>query len=196
MSTSTSCSARCGAQRTVRAALGGQTILGTSITCSATRKSRGESMSTNCSTVCGSTMKSFGTTGTESAICSTVCHWIRSCGRPSTRGGGRTSSALVTSFRLRRASYAVPTWNEWWVTVASAIASVIRSCVAHDRSRRSLHQGALDVPPAASRAAISNEGHPLGPTERLVTHTEVSDPEQDDLVVVVVVRVCVWWWRE
>ena len=41
------------------------------------------------------------------------------------------------------------------------------------------------MPPAASRAAISNEGHPLGPTKGLVTHTEL---EQDGT------RWWWWWW--
>ena len=51
--TSTNWSAICGVQRTVRAPRGGHTILGTSITCSATRTSRGAKKSTNCSTICG-----------------------------------------------------------------------------------------------------------------------------------------------
>ena len=69
-------------------------------------------------------------------------------------GGGRISPALVTGFWLRRASHAVPSWNEWWVTVASAIAIDNRSCLTHERSRRSLRRRALPVPPAASRSPV------------------------------------------
>ena len=63
-----------------------------------------------------------------------------------------------------------------------------RTCLTQPRS---LRRRALDVPPAASRAAISNEGHPLGPTRGLVTHTEVSDLEQDGTFW----RLWwLWWW--
>ena len=74
-----------------------------------------------------------------SILCSTVCRWIRTCGRSSTRGGGRIPPALVTGFWLRRASCAVPTWNEWWVTAASAIWTAIcswRQKLLNRRSRR------------------------------------------------------------
>ena len=113
--TSTSCSASCGSRTEVRAGSSSMRILGTSITCSGTWISYGAKTSTNsCFSISGTGASSIG----ARMICSTVCRWIRSSGRPSTRGGG-IPPVLGTSFWLRRASCAVPTWNEWWVTVAS-----------------------------------------------------------------------------
>ena len=58
-------------------------ILGTSITCSATRKSRGErSPRSNCSTISGTGTSKVGSNG-ASTIWSTVCRWTRTCGRGS-----------------------------------------------------------------------------------------------------------------
>ena len=84
--TSTSCSASCGAQRTVRAARGGHTILGTSITCSATRKSKGErTPNSNYSTISGTGTSKVGS-NRASTIWSTMFRWTRST---SPRGSAR-----------------------------------------------------------------------------------------------------------
>ena len=102
--TSTNWSAVCGARRTVRAARGGHTILGTSITYSATRKSRGARMSTNCSTICGANTWSNGTTSTGSTICSTVRCCTRACGSTSSNGcwprGGRCGTVILPGVHL------------------------------------------------------------------------------------------------
>ena len=143
-------SANCGAQRTVRAPRGGHTILGTSITCS------GSGWSKTFKTPTGSTMKSKGTTGTESAICSAVCRWTRSCGQGFQSGAGRipladaTSSSELSSkysasafFCPRGASFTVMALAgfclrgaAWCCASASAIATVSRSCRKNWRNRR------------------------------------------------------------
>ena len=54
-----------------------------------------------------------------------VCARRPACGTRSS-----TSLVLVTVFCARRPSCAVPTWNEWWVTVASTMRTVCCSCLS------------------------------------------------------------------
>ena len=94
----------CGARRTVRAARGGHTILGTSITWSGTGRSRGVRMSTSCSTICGTITWNNGTSGTGSTICSTVRRCT--CGSNSSNGAGRPpAGAFPTSSPASIAKY-------------------------------------------------------------------------------------------
>ena len=92
-----------------RTARGGHTSLGTSITCSGTGKSRGVRMSTSCSTICGTTIWSNGTSGTGSTICSTVRRCTCSCGKTSSNGAGRPAAgAFPTSSPASIAKYRAP----------------------------------------------------------------------------------------
>ena len=167
--TSTNCSAISGSLSIEREQRDGDEILGTSITCSTgVCVSTSLMMSTSCAPACGKGTSSICTHGKTSTMCSSVCRWTRSCGRPSTRGGG-IPLVLETSFWLRRASYAVPTWNEWWVTVASTAATVCCSCRHHERRRRCLRRFAAPVARSASIETPTAEVLSKGYTEKKAT---------------------------
>ena len=140
--TSNSCSASCVTRTAARSGTTLSKILGTSITCSATRTSRGErTPRSNCSTTSGTGTSKVGSNG-ASTIWSTVCRWTRTCGRGSVTGRGRAPTlVLVTVSWSLGKSYAVPTLEcEWWVTVASTATTVCCSCRHHERRRRCLRR--------------------------------------------------------
>ena len=164
----------------MRAARGGHTILGTSITCSAIRKSRGARMSTNCSTICGTNTWSNGETGTGSTICSTVNpfpaaapqatvlaarrlvphprpprHPSQSTGHQPPGGGHLPEHGRTVHLAPPPPALAIVCLRraEWWLFSAKAIATLRRSCRSHCLSRRL-------PPPRGSRCVSITNGTP------------------------------------
>ena len=132
-------------------------ILGTSITCSGTRTSKATSNTNGRSTICGTGTSRAGNPGTASTIWSTVRRRSLSCGLTSESRSGRAPPG--SSYRLKssgwgmggipdrgRGVHLAPPHTpalavfcpreEWCVLSARAIATVIRSCLSHERSRR------------------------------------------------------------
>ena len=79
--------------------------------------------------------------GTGEATYPTMPALSPPCGSSSVRTPGRAPVALAV-FCARGPSCSPPStfWRLWWRFSARAIATVIRSCLAHERSRRSLRR--------------------------------------------------------
>ena len=184
--TSTNCSTTCGSLRTAREGHEDEEIMGTSITCSGTGKSKRRKKSIALSTICGT-----GASRISSMNCS-VCRATLTC-QPATsdRGAGRLPAGrgvvrnfavwcnscsspctvLVPCFCPRRAACVVPTLpKEWWVTVARTIWTAICSWRQKLLSRRSRRRRA--EPPALwARSTCNMANRPLGFRKKRLTYT-------------------------
>ena len=111
--TSTNCSAVCGTGRTRRR--GGRErleILGTSISCTGTKRSTIFRKSSNLSTICGTGTSTASNPGATSPNCSTVCRRTRTCCLTPARRSGRDPAAGTSSTSNEK--YSVPAaWGVW-----------------------------------------------------------------------------------
>ena len=94
---------------------------------------------------------------------------------------------VVTGFWLRRASCAVPTWNEWWVTVASAIWTAICSWRQKLLNRRSRRRTAEPPEETNGGARAAMERSPARVSTKITLARNTCEPRCLVVVVVVVV---------
>ena len=204
--TSTNCSTINGSDRAAREGQDDdEEIMGTSITCSATGRSKRRKKSIALSTICGTGASRICTYG-KSSINWLVCRATLTC-QPATsdRGAGRPKTGrgvvrnfavwcnscsspctvLVPCFCPRRAACVVPTLpKEWWVTVARTIWTAICSWRQKLLSRRSRRRRA--EPPALwARSTCDMANRPLGFHKKV--NTQRSALELETLLVQVVV---------
>ena len=158
--------------------------------------SRALNTSNTLSTTCGTGASRICTYGVCSILCSTVCRWTRACSWGSPTGSGTLTPptkrycvpgpalagfCLLGAWCCSTSSSFGKTvrFAEWWSFSARATATDSRSCLAHERSRRSIRRRALDVPPAATpRAAISNEATQQGFDSQTLVRAKVATEVQ------------------
>ena len=163
--TSTNCSADCGSGTRERDGHGEQEILGTSITCSATGRSKRRKKSIAQSTTCGTGASRICTNGARSAKCYTACRCTRPSVRTSSRGVGRVGGGVIRPMASYNSSLSSslalavfwPRGAVWCVASARAMATLIRAYRKYAQRRRSRRLLAAPVAGAWSTGVSNTE---------------------------------------